>query len=314
MKKQLRSTSLETLIQGYILHAEASRYSDATIHQYKQIFRDFIAGIQARTLNDVDSDDVEMFLALKENVSDSTLAKYHTALCSLFSWALAQRFVEENIMRYVARPKPEERAVQPFTEHEVRAMLGACERSKTYTRPGKAPCNNARPTADRDIAIILTLVDTGVRASELCGLQIASVDFKKRDLIVFGKGDKERVLPFDARTGQAIWTYLATRKADDPRVDEPLFVSTRTGDAFDRQALRRLLVHIGERAGVSGVHPHKFRHTFAINYLRNGGDIFTLQRMMGHTSLEMVKRYLAVANTDVKSAHRRASPVANWKL
>lgn len=314
MKRQLRIASLDALIQGYMLHAEASRYSQSTIDQYTQIFRDFTACVQVPTLNDIDSDDVEMFLALKEGVSDSTLAKYHTALCSLFTWALEQRFVEENIMQYVSRPKPEQRVIEPFTESEVRAMLTACERSKVYARPGKAPCNNARPTADRDVAIILTLIDTGVRASELCSLRIQDVDLKKRELLVFGKGDKERVLPFDSRTGQAIWTYLASRKNDDPRVDESLFASTRSGDALDRQTLRRLLVRIGERAGVSGVHPHKFRHTFAINYLRNSGDIFTLQRMMGHTSLEMVKRYLAVANVDVKNAHRRASPVANWKL
>ncbi len=113
MKKQLRYASLDALIQGYILHAEASRYSPATIAQYSQIFRDFSICLKAKTLADVDSEDIEMFLALKENVSDSTPAKYHTALSSLFTWAFSQRYIEENIMRYVSRPSPEQRVIEP---------------------------------------------------------------------------------------------------------------------------------------------------------------------------------------------------------
>jgi len=313
-RQQNRYASLPALIQGYILHAEAARYSPSTIEQYAQIFRDFAASTQAATLVEIDVEDVENFFALKNDVSDATLAKYHTALCSLFTWALKQRFIDENIMHYVERPRPEQRVIEPFTEHEVRALLAACERTRVYARPGKAPCNNSRPTADRDIAIILTLIDTGLRASELCALRIQDIDLKKRELLAFGKGDKERLVFVDARTAQAVWTYLAAREPDNPRVDAPLFVSTRTRRALDRHALRRLLKRIGDRAGVPGVHPHKFRHNFAINYLRNRGDIFTLQQMLGHTSLDMVKRYLAIANVDVKTAHRRASPVANWKL
>jgi integrase/recombinase XerD len=312
MRKQTSSISLTTLIQGYVLHAEASRYAPATITQYTKIFTSLADCTKAATLAEIDVEDIEAFLSLQDGVSDATLCKYHTALSSLFTWAVKQKFVDENIMRYVERARPEKRAIQPFTEHDARAMLAACDRTRVYTRPGKAPCNNARPTAARDRAIILLLLDTGLRANELCTLRIQDVNLKKRELIVFGKGDKERVLPFDASTGQALWLYLTSREAADPRVDEPLFVSSNT--PLDRFQLRRLLVRIGDRAGVSGVHPHRFRHTFAINYLRNQGDIYTLQAMLGHTSLDMVRRYLAIAQTDVKAAHRRASPVANWKL
>lgn len=78
--------------------------------------------------------------------------------------------------------------------------------------------------------------------------------------------------------------------------------------------MRQLIASLGERAGVRKCHPHRFRHTFAITYLRSGGDVFTLQAMLGHSSLDMVQHYARLAQTDIEQAHRRASPADNWHL
>ena len=83
---------------------------------------------------------------------------------------------------------------------------------------------------------------------------------------------------------------------------------------MNKNALRLLIVHLGEKAGVKKCHPHRFRHTFAITYLRSGGDLFTLQSLLGHSTLDMVQHYARIAEIDVEQAHKRASPADNWRL
>jgi site-specific recombinase XerD len=135
---------------------------------------------------------------------------------------------------------------------------------------------------------------------------------RKKRITVIGKGDKERTIPISSRTSQVIWRYQTTRSETIDK--DPLFIN-QNDLPFDRHSLRRLVTRIGQRAGVRKVHPHRFRHTFAINFLRNGGNIYVLQEILGHTSrLDMVKRYLKLAERDTTDNHRIASPVANWGL
>ena len=96
--------------------------------------------------------------------------------------------------------------------------------------------------------------------------------------------------------------------------DDDFLVKGRNGKPLNRNAVAHLLARIGKRAQVPGVDAHRFRHTFAIQYLRNGGDIYTLQRLLGHRSLEIVKNYLRLSEMDAGNAHKKASPADNWNL
>jgi integrase/recombinase XerD len=108
-----------------------------------------------------------------------------------------------------------------------------------------------------------------------------------------------------------IWRYLATRENSDPSA--PLFAS-RLNRPMTRNKLAEMFAGIGKRAGVPNVHPHRLRHTFAIQYLRNGGSAYHLQAMLGHSTLETVKIYLKLAQIDMDTMHRRVSPVDGWRL
>lgn len=164
--------------------------------------------------------------------------------------------------------------------------MSAAEWTSSWnTRKGRWT-RSKRPTAKRDIAIILTLLDTGIRASELCALTYRDFNQENGRLHVrHGKGNKQRFVYMGTRAQRALWRYLVDRKIERP--DDPL-IATKTGNALERNNLRHTLNRIGDTAGVENVHPHRFRHTFAIQFLRNGSNIFKLQRILDHESLETV--------------------------
>lgn len=309
----MNSFPLTTCIEGYLLQAQARRLSPNTIIFYRNIFKNLIASFPADPpIADIGKADLQQHLANLTRLSNKSLLGHHAGLSALWRWAVDEGLAPRNIVRDIPPPVPEERVIQPFSQLEIKALLDAVDKSAAYQRPGQRPCRHSNPTAARNRAIIYLLLDSGLRASELCSLAVRDVDLKAHHLIVMGKGDKERLIPFDAITGQIVWRYLAARR--DESVDAPLFPAWRTRSPLDARELHHVLRRIGARAGVEGVHPHRFRHTFAIQFLRNHGDVYTLQRILGHTTLDMVRRYLAIAQTDIEAAHRLASPVANWRL
>lgn len=163
----------------------------------------------------------------------------------------------------------------------------------------------------RYLALILTLLDSGVRVRELCALQVGDYDAARGRLhIRHGKGDRARFVVVGSRTAKALWRYLASRGEMAPVA--PLF-ATRENTALERNNVRHLLVRLGEQAGVAHMHPHRFRHTFAITFLRNGGSPLLLQALLGHARLETVQHYVRLAAQDIE-ATRAFSPADGWRL
>jgi integrase len=310
---EMDSITFSQAIEGYSLAAHARRLSRRTLADYSNTYRKLHRHLGDLPIAIITVVQIRDFMAAQPHLSKKTLLNYHTGLSALWKWAVDEELVPSNIMREVQRPKPEKRVIHPYSEDDVRAMIKAAERSRSYQRPGQRQAWNKLATASRNKAIILILVDTGVRAEELCKARIGDLDLRNRKLKVMGKGDKERILQISPSTGQAVWRYLATRPKEDKPPGRPLFVNT-FGRQIGRDDLYHVIQRIGDRAGVGKANVHGFRHTFAIQFLRNQANPWALQMALGHSTMDMVRRYLALAQADMEATHRLASPVANWGL
>jgi len=309
----MKPLKFSQVITGYMINAHARQLSSHTILDYQNIIRKFTAFLEKDYLmSEITSTHIGLFLGGQAGLKKKTILNYHTGLSALWNWAMTEGIVEENVVRRIKPPKPEERVIEPYTLEEVKLMLASVERTKQYTRPGQGWQDRATLEPERARAILLFLIDTGVRAEELCSIKVGHVDKRLMRVKVFGKGAKDRYVSFSARTAQTLWRYLSTRP--DIKDDQYLFASRGSSGQFTRSRLLKMLVSIGNRAGVKGVNVHRFRHLFAIQYLRNRGDAYTLQRLLGHSTLDMVKRYLAIVQSDIEDAYKGASPVGNWNL
>jgi site-specific recombinase XerD len=211
MKKAPKQTSLplSKAVEGFMLAAAARGLSDHTVLDYQNTIKKLVAFLEGDpVIAEITVSQIREFLAgQSERISNKTLLNYHTGLSALWKWALDEKLVTENIVRNIPAPKPEDRRIIPFTEAEIKLLLGALERSKPYTRPGKKLSDHAIPGVERNRALAFLLIDCGLRATELCELTIQNVDIRNHRVLVMGKGSKERLIPFSARTGQALWRY-----------------------------------------------------------------------------------------------------------
>lgn len=293
--------TLSKAIDEFFVAKRARRLSPNTLSDYTITLGRFKAFIGPDTsVIEIEPLHIRHFLA-GLTVSGKTVLNAYIALSSLWTWLVREGLCSEHIVRRVEPPKAEQRIILPLSRAEIDSLL-AC--AATPDRRRNYISNSARSRA-----IILFLLDTGVRASELCSLTLG--DIQGDYVTVMGKGAKERGIPLSPRTSRALMDYLDLRP--DALRQSPLF-SVVGGHPMTRFNLLKWLHRLGERAGVPNVHPHRFRHTFAVNYLRNGGDALSLKRLLGHSCLDMVQRYVLLATEDLAAIHRRASPVENWQL
>lgn len=308
--------------------------SPNTFNDYSRTFTRFgawLADHQVDQVETITSDHVDDYLNdLKDaGLAPHTISNQWTALSSLWTWAAVKLSLPHIIRGNVACPHVKRQQPQPYTELEIKAMV----RATAYNAPwrGRPEVASKRHLALRDKAILIVMVDTGIRASELCALEVKDYDPKVGQLVIrHGKGDKMRVVPLGDRACDVIDDYLTARRrttvgkyerAGRPakRVelvpDDPLF-ATGLNTHLLRDQLLNMIQNCAARAEppVEGANCHRFRHTFAINYLRKYPNIYTLQRVLGHNSLDTVRLYLEVSEIDIHQAHRTASVADGWRL
>lgn len=309
---------LDYALEGYWLSRRRG-FSPHTVADYSVTFRrlaEFLG--PEREFERIATADLNRFLNhLQENVglSPKTVLNAWTALSSLWTWAENETGAKHVMRGKIRRPVYHRPQAEPFTEEEVRKLLTACEHMQAWDRAHAVHVEGERPTAVRDRAMLLMMLDCGLRVSELTGLNVSDYDPKRGQITIrHGKGDKKRVISIANTARQAMWKYLGGKGKPARGAEEPLFLSSSTGGRLDRTAVRAIVMRAGERAGVTKAHPHRFRHTFAVNFLRNGGNPLALQDILGHEKLDTVRIYVKLAEMDLVKAQLGASPADRWVL
>jgi len=318
---------LSKAIEGYNFSALADGYSQLTLITYRSALGTLLEYMGDKEVQAITTEDLRSFMTFlvtqykperrnnarnTEPLSTASMHRYWKAMRSFFKWAEKDLGTERPDLA-IKMPAWESKEIIPFTEDEVKALLKGCEYANVPAGKRKA-YKFRRPSALRDKAIILTLLDTGIRVGELTRLRVSDANLENGEVYVrpfHVKKTHSRTTYLGKVARKALWRYLVERGSTRP--DEPLF-TTNEDKPLTRQRVLSMLSRLGKSTGVSNVHPHRFRHTFSIQYLRNGGDIMTLKRLLGHKRLEMVNHYLNIASTDVHNAHQKASPVDRWRL
>jgi len=192
-------------------------------------------------------------------------------------------------------PKAPVTLIEPLTPEEIKTVI--------------TNINKNSAAGIRNHVILVTLLDTGLRASEAANITLAHLNLRDGYIKVMGKGDKERVVPIGKFVQMTLWSYIdkVRSKPVSPNQDT-LFLSS-TGKPISVNTIKLVFSRLANKSGVDRLHAHLCRHTFAINYLLNGGDIFSLKEILGHTTLDMVNHYLHFTSTQITDQHRKYSPM-----
>lgn len=205
-----------------------------------------------------------------------------------------------NPIRKVKAPKVAVEPLDPTPIGDIEKLIKTCRQSGIDIR---------------DKAILYVLLDTGARAAELCAMNLSDVDFQAGTILIRrGKGRKPRMVFLGQKTKQCLNEYLDIRIGENKEIEgDPLWI-TKFDEQLSYWGLNLILKRRAKLARIEKPELHGFRRAFALNYLRNGGDIYTLQKLMGHADLQVLRRYLAQTNEDLQIAHRKFSPVDNSRL
>ncbi len=311
---------LERLAQHYEAHNRSDGKSPRTVEWYSRVIGYFAEYLRsegyAAQLGDVDIGVVRefiLYLQSKTRWSNNPYMKsptgslkaisiqnYIRGLRAFCSWLHRERYTDENMLADLKPPRVPHKLTEVLTESEVRLILSCLD--------------PATPTGCRDTAIVTLFLDTGLRLSELTSLRTADAYIEQCYVKIMGKGAKERIVPIGVTAQKVLQRYVFRFRPEPLRPDEENLFLTLEGRPLTSNAVRLILSRLSEKSGVKRLHAHLCRHTFATNYLTNGGDVFSLQQILGHTSLEMVKRYVTLASSQVRIQHKKFSPMDRMDL
>lgn len=269
----------------YLAAKRVEGCSDKTLHYYETSISNALASIN-KPVKQITTDDLRLYLDTyqqRNNAGKVTIDNVRRVLSSFFSWLEDEDYILKSPVRRIHKVKTGKTVKETYSDEALEIMRDHAENI-------------------RDLAMIDLLASTGMRVGELVQLNRGDIDFENRECIVFGKGDKERKVYFDARAKIHLQNYLTERADDNPA----LFVTLLS--PFNRLKISGVeirLRELGRKLNIPKVHPHKFRRTLATMAIDKGMPIEQVQHLLGHQSIDTTMVYAQVSQSNVKTSHRK---------
>ena len=294
----------------------ALNLSPVTHEQYEKVLRRLEKACKADGMGaDADNINVEdisttfiryHIATLSRTLQAMTVRSHFMSLRSFFSFLYKEGITPKNVMENMERPKVPHKEIQAFTKEELQKILNAFDKN-TFT-------------GYRNYVITCVFFATGIRRRELINIQKEDIRFDINVLKIMGKGNKFRNIPITESLRKTLLKYIRVRQAyisEKSLYDSPYMFISKDGNKLCCNALSTIYRLKGKEEKINGVRvsPHTFRHTFAKFFLLNGGDVFTLQKLLGHSDISMTRRYVSLNDKDVKAQNEKYNPFENesWR-
>lgn len=280
-----KELSEQNLVELFLAAKRIEGCSEKSLKYYESTILALLDDLD-KNVKHIVTDDIRTYLTeyqARKQSSKVTIDNIRRILSSFFSWLEDEDYILKSPVRRIHKVKTGTNIKETYTDEALELMRDNC-------------------TELRDLAIIDMLASTGMRVGEMVLLNREDINFNERECVVFGKGDKERIVYFDARTKIHLLNYLNSRDDDNPA----LFVSLQK--PYNRLQISGVEVRLrqyGKRLGLNKVHPHKFRRTLATMAIDKGMPIEQLQQLLGHRRIDTTLQYAMVKQSNVKIAHRK---------
>lgn len=279
------ATSNDTLLKAFLSAKQVEGCSQPTIRYYGNTIK-LLADNMPKRFTDYSTEDIRAYLAVfqqKHNATKVTVDNVRRIFSSFFSWLEEEDFILKNPVRRIHKVKTGTQVREVLSDESLESIRDTCTRS-------------------RDLAMVDLLASTGMRVGELVKLNREDINFTERECVVFGKGNKQRIVYFNARTKIHLQQYLNERSDQN----EALFVSLNNPQKrLQISGVEVRLRKIGREANVPRVHPHKFRRTLATMAIDKGMPVEQVQKLLGHVKIDTTMHYAMVSQNNVKLSHRR---------
>lgn len=272
-------------LQRFLEAKKIEGCSERTIQYYRTTVNKLLSKV-TQPIRKVTTEDMREYLVDYQKVNNcgkTTIDNVRRNISSFFSWLEEEDYILKSPMRRIHKIRTKKAVKKVITDEEIERLRDGC-------------------TCLRDVAMIDLLYSTGIRVGELVRLNVSDINFNERECVVFGKGDKERRVYFDAKAKIHLQDYLNSRNDDNPA----LFVTLdRPFDRLKISGVEIRLRELGRSLNLEKIHPHKFRRTMATRAIDKGMPIEQVQKILGHSQIDTTMQYAIVNQNNVKAAHRK---------